>query len=263
MKTPSKTGENVLITGASRGIGLELAREFARHGFNLVLVARDASQLDKVADELKGDFGVVVRTVAADLVQPEAPQVLFDQVQKQSIPIDILINNAGIANYGKFADTDIEQELRMMQLNMLSLIQLSKLFLKPMLAKKRGRIVNISSLAGYQPGGPMWAVYSATKSFVLSFSKALGVELRGTGVSVTAICPGAAHTDLEEVNHLSQTFLYRFLAMDPARVAKSAYRGIMWRRSVVVPGVFNNILAMVGELPPRRIALEVNALLMK
>ena len=263
MNTWTKAEENVLITGASRGIGLKLAREFARHGHNLVLVARDGNRLGEVAKELKGSFDIDIHTIVADLSRTEAPQAIFDQVENERIPIDILVNNAGIASYGKFADTDLEQELRMMQVNMTSIIHLTKLFLRPMLARKRGRIVNVSSLGGYQPGGPLWAVYFATKSFVLSFSKALGVELRGTGVSVTAICPGATDTDFKNAYHLGQTLLYRFFAMSPARVARLAYCGIMRRRSVVVPWLVNTILAIAGEIPPRRIALEVNAWLMR
>lgn len=150
-----------------------------------------------------------------------------------------------------------------MQVNMVSLTHLAKLFLRPMLERKRGRIVNVSSLGGYQPGGPLWAVYFATKSFVLSFSKALGVELRGTGVSVTAICPGATDTDFKDAYHLGQTLLYRFLATTPSKVARSAYCGIMRRRSVIVPGFINKMFAIAGELPPRRIALEINAWLVK
>lgn len=263
MNTQTEHKENVLITGASRGIGLELAREFARHGCNLVLVARDDKRLGEVASELKHSFGIDVRTIVADLSRPEAPQAIFDQISREQVPVDILVNNAGIASYGKFAETDLDQELRMMQVNMVSLTHLAKLFLRSMLARNHGRIVNVSSLGGYQPGGPLWAVYFATKSYVLSFSKALEVELRGTGVSVTAVCPGATDTDFKHAYQLGQTLLYRFLAMRPEQVAKAAYGGIMRRRTVVVPGVINKIFAIAGELPPRRIALEINAWLVK
>lgn len=263
MNTWARERPSVLITGATRGIGHALATEFAGHGCNLVLVARDGKQLDVVAGELKGRFEIDILTIAADLSQTDSAQRVFDQIEKEQIAVDILINNAGIASYGNFAETDLQRELRMMQINMISPVHLAKLFLRPMLARKHGRIVNVSSLAGYQPGGPKWAVYSATKSFVLSFSKALGVELRGTGVSVTAICPGATDTDFKTDNHLEQTLLYRAFAMSPARVARSAHRGIMARRSVVVPGFINNVFAIAGELPPRRIALEVNRWLVK
>ncbi len=254
--------EHALITGASRGIGLELAREFARHNFDLVLVARDGKRLDEAAEGLKRDFGVDVHTIVADLSSADAPQAIFDRIGDQRISVDVLVNNAGVGSYGNFADTDMDQELQMMQINMLSLTHLTKLFLRQMLTRKRGRIVNVSSLGGYQPGGPKFAVYFATKSFVLSFSKALCVELRGTGVSVTAICPGPVDTNFKDANNLGDTKVYRF-AMTPESVAKSAYRGIMRRRSVVVPGLISKILAIAGELPPRRIALEVNGWLMK
>ncbi|MGC2167096.1 MAG: SDR family oxidoreductase [Gallionella sp.] len=263
MNTSTHARENALITGASRGIGLELAKQFARHGFDLVLVARDVDRLAAVAAELQRDFGVTVRTIAADLSTADAPRAIVEQLDKQACNINVLVNNAGIASYGNFADTDLTRELRMMQINMLSLVHLSKLLLPQMLARRSGRIVNVSSLGGYQPGGPKWSVYMASKSFVLSFSKGLGVELRGSGVSVTALCPGATDTDFKTENHLERTALYRLFAMTPARVARLAYRGIIRRRTVVVPGLFNKILAIAGEFPPRRIALEVNGLLMR
>jgi short-subunit dehydrogenase len=255
--------ETALITGASRGIGLELAREFARHGYDLVLVARDLHRLEDAAIELRRDFSITVHTIAADLSTTEGVDSILAQLRRQAIPVDVLVNNAGIASHGNFADTELDHELRMMQINMASVVQLCKALLPNMLLRKHGYIVNVSSLGGYQPGGPQWAVYIASKSFVLSFSRALSVELRGTGVSVTALCPGATDTEFKTENHLERTLLYRLFSMSPARVAGIAYRGVMARRSAVVPGVLNKLLAFAGELPPRRIALEVNALLMR
>ena len=261
MSDPNRK-ETVLITGASRGIGLALSREFARHGFDLVLVARDTQKLEALAGELKS-YGVDVRGIALDLSRPDAPKALFDQCQNESLTIDMLINNAGIVSFGKFAETDLEQELQLIHLNMAVLTHLTKLFLQPMLARKRGRIVNISSLLGYQPGGPMWAVYAASKSYVLSFTKALSVELRGTGVGITALCPGATLTDFVGVNNLGNTATYKLFGMSADKVARLAYNGIMKGKTVVIPGFINKLLAFAGELPPRRIALEINALLMK
>jgi short-subunit dehydrogenase len=262
MKTIVGSG-TTLITGATRGIGLELAKEFARHGFDLVLVARDEERLDEVARNLRQETGATVHTFAADLSIADAANRIAGHLRNQAIDIDVLVNNAGIASHGNFAYTDLDRELRMMQLNMASPVQLCKLLLPAMLARNRGSIVNVSSLGGFQPGGPLWAVYIASKSFVLSFSKALDVELRGTGVSVTALCPGATDTEFKTENHLERTMLYRLLSMTPERVARLAFRGIMARRSVVVPGLLNKMLAIAGELPPRRIALEVSALLMR
>ena len=255
--------QKVLITGASRGIGLELAREFARHGHELLLVARHGSTLDAIAAELRQRHGVEVHAIALDLGQPGAATALHTQVEASSWEIDVLANNAGIVSYGKFAETELAHERQLLQLNIATLTELAKLFLRPMLARGRGRLVNVASVGGYQPGGPQWAVYFASKAYVLSFSKALAVELRGSGVSITALCPGATATGFLDTAGLDNTLVYRFLCMDAASVARIGYRGIMKGKTVVIPGLVNKLLALAGELPPRRIALEVNGWLMR
>ena len=182
----------VLITGASGGIGYELAKLFARDHHNLVLVARSADKLAQVAHELQA-LGVTVKTIALDLAAPPAPKFLFDQLQREGIAIDILINNAGFGAFGDFAQMAEAEIHGQIHLNITALTQLTRLFLPPMVARHNGRIMNVASTAGFQPG-PLLAVYYATKAYVISFSEAIANELRNTGVTVTCFCPGATHT---------------------------------------------------------------------
>lgn len=258
-----KTPETVLITGGSKGIGLEIAKQFARNHYNLVLVSRDEKTLDEVAQSLHSTGAENVISLAIDLSQADSPQALYQEIQNRGIQIDVLVNNAGVGLYGNFAEADQDQELQMMQLNMLTLTTLTKLFLKPMLKRGHGRVLNVASLVAYQPGGARMAVYYATKSYVLSFSKGLSVELRGTGVKVTALCPGPVATNFEFISGADKTVLYRLPKLSPKRVAIAAYRATRRGSRIVIPGFLSKILAFAGELPPRRIALEVNNLLLK
>lgn len=253
-----------LITGASRGIGLALAESLAAEGYDLVLSASDMNALCKAADRIKRQTNeVVVRLIPFDLTQPDAPTKLYEEVDQSGIAIDLLVNNAGVGVYGHFIDTALVDELRMMQLNMAALTALSKRFLKPMIERGRGHIVNMASLAAYQPGGPGFAVYYATKSYVLSFSKALAVELRSSGVHVSAVCPGPVTTAFETRSGAAGSWLYRLPKNTPERIARSVCRGIKSHRSVVLPGLLTKLLAFAGEVPPRRVALEINNLLLK
>ena len=193
-QTVTSKSQSVLITGASGGIGYELAKLCARDHLNLVLVARSADKLTQIAAELQSQFGIIVKTVALDLSAPPAPKFLFDQLQRETIPIDLLINNTGFGAFGEFDQMPEEEILGQIQLNITALTHLTKLFLAPMLARRRGRIMNVASIAAFQPG-PLMAVYYATKAYVLSFSEALANELRPSGVTVTCFCPGATNTN--------------------------------------------------------------------
>lgn len=255
--------QTVLVTGASSGIGLAIARQFAEHQYRLVLVSRNLEKLDLAAEDLRKNGAPEVTTIALDLARPDAAQTLLQNIEERKIQIDILINNAGTGLYGEFTELPLEKEIQMMQLNMLTLASLTKLFLQPMLERGHGRILNVASLVAYQPGGPHMATYYATKAFVLSFCKGLSVELRGTGVTVTALCPGPTKTAFEETSGAAKTFLYRLPKTSPRRVARAAFRATRSGRRVAIPGLLSKILAFAGELPPRRIALEVNNLLLK
>ena len=253
-----------LVTGASSGIGLELARQLAAGGHDLVLVARSAERLNLVARELHDQYGVHVQTHVRDLSGPNEVRALWDSLADAGVAIDVLVNNAGVGLHGAFVAQPIDEIERLVLLNVAALTTLTRLVLPAMTARRSGRILNVASLVAYQPGGPQEAVYYATKSFVLSFSKGLARELRGSGVSVTVLCPGPTATSFEENSGATDTILYRWTPlMSASAVARAGYRGMMRGSGVVIPGVLAKILAFAGELPPRRVALEVNRLLLR
>ena len=252
------------VTGASSGIGLELARVLAANGHPLVIVARDGERLKAVGTQLQSECGVPVTRYAQDLAEPRAAEDLRAKLSKDHITVDVLVNNAGVGMYGELQDQSVEALTRMQMINVVALTNLTRLMLPEMLARKHGRILNVASVVGYQPGGPRMAVYYATKAYVLSFSKGLARELTGSGVSVTALCPGTTKSSFEERSGAQETRLYRFLPQMTARaVAMAGYRGMMAGRQVVIPGVTAKIVAFAGELPPRTIALAVNNFLLK
>ncbi len=189
--------ETTLVTGASSGIGLHLAHEFARHGHSLVIVAPVAGELEKIAEEFRRDYNVAVHVLAKDLEQENSAHEIFDELQAAGVEIDILVNNAGHGFHGKWWELPLEKDLSMIRLNIEAVLRLTKLFLPPMLRRKRGRILNTASVAGFMPG-PMLATYFATKAFVLSWSEALATELDDTPITVTALCPGVTDTDFFE-----------------------------------------------------------------
>src|SRR5689334_20586996 len=196
-----------LVTGGSGGIGFELAKVLARNGFDLTLVARKRDTLEAAAGRLEGQYEVNVHVFAADLRRSEAPQSVFDFLLNENIPIEVLVNNAGFGLGGEFSETDLNRELEMIQVNIAALTHLTKLFLPPMIKRKSGRILNVASTAAFQPG-PLMAVYYATKAYVLSFSEALAEELRDSGVSVTALCPGPTRTDFASTARVGNSRLF-------------------------------------------------------
>jgi short-subunit dehydrogenase len=253
----------VLITGASSGIGLELSRLFAAGGYALALAARRTAELNQLAEELKAAHGTRVTLFPLDLAQPGAARDLWDETEKANLQIEVLVNNAGVGVAGAFIDTDPLALETMVRLNMEALTMLTRHALPGMRRRGRGRILNVGSVVGYQPGGPGMAVYYATKSYVLSFSRALTSELRGTGITVTALCPGTTRTEFAGRAGLEEGRLFRWLRpMDARTVARAGYRGLHAGRAIVIPGLFNKLLAIAGELPPRQIALAVNRILL-
>jgi short-subunit dehydrogenase len=256
--------ETALVTGASTGIGYEFARVLAANGHPLVIVARDREKLTALAEQLQREYGISVSALAKDLSEPGAAQGLWSELSESKLRIDILVNNAGVGAYGEFQDAPLEELERMQMLNVVALTSLTRLAVPEMLARKHGRILNVASIVGYQPGGPRMAVYYATKAYVLSFSKGLAKELAGSGVSVTALSPGLTKSSFEARAGASGTALYRFFPQMSAKaVAIAGYHGMMRGRKVVLPGIAAKLLAFAGELPPRALALEVNHLLLK
>lgn len=248
--------KTALITGASEGIGLELARIFAADGWDLAIVARGKDGLEAAAAELRAT-GRTVSTFASDLAKDGAAQSLHDAVAAAGIRVDALVNNAGIATHGDFVDIPTADDLNAIHLNIVGLTHLTKLYLPEFIARGGGNVLMVASTSAFQPG-PKMAVYYATKSYVLSLSEALQVELRGTGVRVTALCPGATHTGFtRRANMTSETRLFRYNAMDASRVARAGYRGMLAGKRIVVPGLMNNLLAVVVRISPRAIVARV------
>ena len=238
-----------LITGASTGIGQELARIFAREGYELALVARNQKRLEELAAELKP---ASVQVIAKDLSLPDAPE----EIQRAVPRVDVLVNNAGFGVYGKFAATSLAEELNMMQLNMSALVILTKLYLAGMLAARSGRILNVASTAAFQPG-PLMSIYYATKAFVLSFSEAIGNELQGSGVTVTALCPGPTATEFQDRAQLHDIALLKMNVMDARTVAEAGYRGMLAGQAIVIPGLQNKLLAQSLRFSPRSLVTKI------
>jgi uncharacterized protein len=246
-----------LITGASGGIGYELAKLFARDHHNLVLVARSAGKLSQIATELQA-LGVTIRTIPLDLAAPPAPRFLFDQLQREGIAVDILINNAGFGTHGEFAQMPEEEILGQISLNITALTELTRLFLPPMVARRSGRIMNVASTAGFQ-AGPLMSVYYATKAYVISFSEAIANELSNSGVTVTCFCPGATHTGFASRAGTQKSRLFKQVgAMSAEKVALDGYRAVMEGRGLVISGLHNWAVAQSTRLAPRKMVTAIS-----
>jgi len=246
-----------LITGASSGIGLELARVFAANKHDVVLVARSEGKLRELARECEAS-GVHAHVVPSDLAKPDAARSIIEAVERLGLEIEILVNNAGFAVYGRFVHTPPAAELESIQVNVLALTELTKRFLPGMVARRRGRILNVASTAGFLPG-PLMAVYYATKAYVVSFSEAIATELEGTGVTVTALCPGPTATGFQAVARLETSRLVSLLRKATARsVAEAGYEALMAGKVLCIPGVPNKVSALVApRLFPRAIIRKV------
>jgi len=241
--------EWALITGASAGIGLELARLFAADGFNVILVSRNRPRLEQLAAELQSRHGISAKVLAKDLSSLAAPEELFDALR--DTPVSILVNNAGFGWRGQFTKGEISRSLEMMHVNMDAVAELTHRFEPPMLARRAGRILNVASTAAFQPG-PFTTIYFATKAFVYSFSCALAEELAGTGVTVTAFCPGATRTEFHERAGM-QPSLRHWFSMDADKVARIGYRGLMRGKRIVIPGLLNKITSALAKAAPTRL----------
>jgi short-subunit dehydrogenase len=250
---PAKTA---LITGASSGIGYELAKQFAKNHNNLVLVARNREALHKLADDLANQYAISAWTLSKDLANPTSPLEIFEELEKQSVKVDYLVNNAGFGLQGLFWELDMQSQQEIIQVNISSLTHLTRLFLPGMIQRRSGGILNVASTAAFQPG-PLMAVYYASKAYVLSFTEALSNELHGTGVTATALCPGPTKTSFQKRARMGNARLFRRGVMDAEPVAEAGYRGLMKGKRVVIPGLSNRLLATTVKLVPRRMVLRM------
>ncbi len=250
--------ETALITGASSGLGLEYAKLFAANKKDLVLVARRKERLDSLANELSAADGVKVHVIAEDLRDPAAPQRIVDELKRRGVAIEYLVNNAGFGTNGAFAENMAAKELDMVQVNVAALVALTRAFVPEMVRRGRGRVLNIGSTAGFQPG-PFMAVYYASKAFVNSFTEALWYELKGTGVTATASCPGATATEFSAVAGSDKSRLFKMGAMSPAQVAREGYQAMLKGKPIAVHGFRNKVLAGSVRFSPRSIVLGIAA----
>jgi short-subunit dehydrogenase len=241
-----------LITGASSGFGADFARQLAARGSSLILVARRAERLRTLADQLRREHGVQVEVIVTDLARVGAASQLFDQVRALGLAVDVLINNAGACNFGRYLDHRLEDERSVMLLNMLSLSELCHLFGRPMVERGYGRILLVSSISAYL-SPPLYAVYGGTKAFVRSFGEALSHELKGTGVSCTVVAPGVAGTEfIDRSGQTRTTRSQRWTMMRSADVVRSSLRAMGRRRATFVPGLVNASIVLGTRLLPRR-----------
>jgi short-subunit dehydrogenase len=247
-----------LVTGASSGIGKDLAREFARDGYDLVLAARRVPEMESLARELEA-HGAKTSVIASDLSRDAAPQALVRELEKRDLPIDVLVNNAGLGSNGRFDQSDVKRIEEMLRVNVVSLTELTRLLLPPMIERHHGGVLQVASTAAFQPG-PSMAVYCATKAYVLSLGEAIAYELRGTGVTVTTLCPGATSTDFSKVADMGKAPLFESWlssVMTSAEVARLGYRGFKAGQRVVITGALNKLTALSGRYSPRFLSLPI------
>ncbi|KTD71877.1 SDR family NAD(P)-dependent oxidoreductase [Legionella tucsonensis] len=251
-----------LITGASKGIGKALAFEFARHGHDLILTARNQSLLEELALQIKEKYSVEVNVIALDLSESCSAVNLVNQIEALNIEIDCLVNNAGIGYLGDFVSMDAEYLNTLMQLNMATLTTLTYYFVKKFVHKGQGKILQVASTASFQPG-PFMAVYYASKSYVASFSQALAYELKGTGVTLSILCPGPTQSDFFKEAGMENSLLARgFIGIKSTeQIATAAYRGFKKNKLFIIPGIINKILAYSAKFTPDALSIKITALL--
>jgi short-subunit dehydrogenase len=245
-----------IVTGASCGIGYELAKILAKDGKNIVVIARSRDQLEDLKREIENKHGTKVQVLAKDLADPKAPPEIFSELEQGKISVDVLVNNAGFGVYGMFLETDLREELDMIQVNAASLIHLTKLFLKGMVKDKSGYILNAASLCAFLPT-PLESVYCSTKAFVLHFSEALANELQGTGVSVTCLCVGLARTGFQKRAHMENCRVAKRKMMDAATVAEAGYKALKRGKVIEIPGLEYKFAPWFARFAPRNVVTRV------
>jgi short-subunit dehydrogenase len=257
-KVMKQTNQYALVTGASSGIGYELAKLLAADGYNLILVSRTQEDLERVSTELQAAHGVLVRVIAKDLFYPGNAMELTDEVRELGVQIEILVNDAGQGQYGPFIDNDLNRQLDIIHLNIESLVVLTHYYLKEMVGRATGRILNLASIAGKTPG-PFQAVYHGTKAFVHSFTEAIRSEVKDTGVTVTSLLPGATDTDFFNKAQMQESKMVKEGELgDAAKVAKDGYEALMSGKDMVISGFKNKMtVAMADVMPDEKVANQM------
>ncbi len=251
------SNKTALITGASSGIGLELARTFAKNNTDVLLVARSKNKLQDISTALSQEHGVKVHILAKDLSAMGAGSEVYEWCKTNNVTINYLINNAGFGDFGMFAESNWEKQLQMINLNITALTHLCRLFIPDMISRKEGRIMNVASTAAFQPG-PTMAVYFATKAYVLHFSEAIGNELTGTGVTVTALCPGATESGFQAAADMEDSKLVNGKKLPTsAEVAQYGYNSMMQGKAVAIHGTLNYIMANSVRFSPRSAVVKL------
>jgi short-subunit dehydrogenase len=250
--------EWVLITGAANGIGAELCRLFARHGSSIVLVDKNQSGLENTSGELTGRFDIQTISLVYDLSLQEAPEQIYTELQRRGVEIDVLVNNAGFGTFGNFWETDVARDKALVNVNIMAPMLLTKLFLPGMVRRRRGRVLNVGSVSGFL-ASPYASTYYSSKAFLLSFSQGVATSLRGSGVTVTVVCPGPTYTafDWHNVGEGTTPPPRKKLQMEAGEVAVQAYRGMRRGQMVVIPGNSNKALALLAKFLPRQLALRL------
>jgi len=249
--------KTALVTGASSGIGKALCLQLAAHGYDIIGVSSDEAKLNAAAEEIRSKHGISVETIAEDLSRDGAPQAVYDRVKASGKTIDVLVNDAGIGQGGLFAGTSLEKDIRAIRLNVEALVVLTKLFMRDMVDRNEGRIMDLGSIAGFQPG-PLMAVYHATKAFVVSFSEALATELKDmdTKVTVTCLCPGPTETHFFEGANIENSRAAQ-MTMDPNEVARTGYEALEKGERVHIPGAQNKVMTFMRRVIPHSVQSRI------
>lgn len=253
--------ENVLITGTTSGFGKAFAEKFASMGYNIILVSRDMQKLKQQQLYLQYQYHVTVNFIAYDLTKEDAADFIIEQIDNWNIPIDFLVNNAGFNEFGLFSQTDISKEIKMIDLHIRFITQLTKHILSIMEKNNYGHILNIGSTGSFIPS-PSDAVYSATKAYIMSFSNALYGEYKNTGIKITLLCPGATETEFARKANIEQTLLFKYAVMKPDKVIKIAYPKIIKGKRLIIPGIYNKFLVFFSKIMPIDITNKLTMIMM-
>jgi uncharacterized protein len=254
MDQPSKVA---LITGASGGIGLELALVFAKRGHDLVIVARSLEKLQELAQSLQQQYNIRVRVIAADLSEMSSVKNIYQTLKQENITVEYLINNAGFGDFGLFIESDWDKQEQMINLNITALTYLTRLYLPEMVNRKSGRIMNVASTASFQPG-PLMSVYYASKAYVLHFSEAIADEVRNSGVTITALCPGATESGFQKAAANEESKLIKGKKLPSSKeVAEYGYSAMMKGKRVAVHGTLNYLMTLGPRFAPRRLVVWI------